>query len=162
LKTSTGGPTTRPSSEPYSRKHQPPPNNCSGRRTPTSPRMNGPRTSSGARNPRHPHRGGMRTNSRTCVRRRGLTRRCTPPSHLPFEPAAHPTEGYIHWMKSSTPSVHTTRTCATPCGTVETSSTSSGTTDHSSRYRLPRHQESLASPGSLNNRKGEGWSFPAC
>jgi hypothetical protein len=63
-------------------------------------------------------------------------------------------------MKSSTPSVCTTRTCATPCRTAETSSTPSGTTDHSSRYRLPRHEESLASPGSLSSRKGRGGAFP--
>jgi hypothetical protein len=27
---------------------------------------------------------------------------------------------------------------------------------HSSLYRLPHHEESLASPGSLSSRKGEG------
>jgi hypothetical protein len=32
--------------------------------------------------------------------------------------------------------------------------------DHSSLYRLPHHEESLASPGSLNSRKGEGGAFP--
>jgi hypothetical protein len=51
-------PMTRPSSEPYSKKRQPPPNNCSGRRTSTSPRTSEPRTSLGARNPRHPHHDG--------------------------------------------------------------------------------------------------------
>jgi hypothetical protein len=161
LKTSIGGPTSRPSSEPYSKKHQPPPNNCSGRRTSTSLLMNGPRTLSGARNPCHLRRGGMQISSRIGAGRRSLARRCTPLGHLPLEPATHPAEGYRHWMKSSTPSVCTTRTCATPCRTAETSSTPSCTTDHSSRYRLPRHEESLASPGSLSSRKGEGWSFPA-
>jgi hypothetical protein len=32
--------------------------------------------------------------------RRGPTRRCTPPGHLPLELAAHPTKGYEHWMRS--------------------------------------------------------------
>jgi hypothetical protein len=38
---------TRPSSEPYYRKHRPPLNNCFEKRTSTSPVTNGPRTSSG-------------------------------------------------------------------------------------------------------------------
>jgi hypothetical protein len=91
--------------------------------------------------------------------RRGLARRCTLPGRVPLEPTAHPAVGYGHWLKSTTPSVHTTRTCATPCETVETSSTPSGTADHSSLYHLPRHEESLASPGSLNSRKGGGVEF---
>jgi hypothetical protein len=144
---------TRPSSEPYSRKHPPPPNNCSGRRTSTSPRMNEPRTSSEARNPRH---GVTRTSSLIGTGRRGPTRRCTPPGHPSLEPTAHPAEGYRQWMKSSMPSACTTRTCATPYGTAGTSSIPSGMADHSSLYRLPHREESLASPGSLGNRKGEG------
>jgi hypothetical protein len=32
--------------------------------------------------------------------------------------------------------------------------------DHSSHYHLPRREESLASLGSLDSRKGKGWSFP--
>jgi hypothetical protein len=76
--------------------------------------------------------------------------------HLPLGPTVHPAEGYRHWMKSLTPSVRTTRTCATTCGTTGTSSTSSGMTDYSSRYRLPRHEESLASLGSLSSRKRGG------
>jgi hypothetical protein len=114
---------TRPFSEPYSRKRMPPPNNCFGRQTSTSPWMNGPRTSSEARNPHHPRHGVTRTSSRTGAGRRGPARRCTPPGHPSLEPAAHPTEGYGHWMKSSMPSVCTTRTCATRYGTAGTSST---------------------------------------
>jgi hypothetical protein len=148
------------SSEPYSRKHLPPLNNCSWRQTSTSPRMSGTRTSLRARNPRHPGRSEMRTSSWTGIGRRGPTMRCTPPGHLPLGPAAHPTEGYEHWMKSSTSSAHTTRTCATPYGTTRTSSTPSGMADHSSLYRLPRHEEGLASLGNLSRRKGEGWSIP--
>jgi hypothetical protein len=32
--------------------------------------------------------------------------------------------------------------------------------DHSSLYRLPHHEEDLASLGNLSNRKGEGWGIP--
>jgi hypothetical protein len=115
--------------------------------------MNGPRTSSGERNPHHPCHGGMRTSSRTGAGRRGLARRCTPSGHLSLEPAAHPEEGYEHWMKSSTPSVRTTRTCATPCGTAETSNITSGMANCSSHYHLSRHEESVTSLGSLSSRK---------
>jgi hypothetical protein len=59
-------------------------------------------------------------------------------------------------MKSSTPSVCTTRTCATPCGTAETSNILLGMADRSSHYHLPRHKESLASLGSLSSRKRGG------
>jgi hypothetical protein len=90
------------------------------------------------------------------LEKRGPARRCTPPGHPSLEPAAHPAEVYGHWMKSSTPSAHTTRTCATPYGTVGTSSIPSGMADHSNFYRLPHREESLASPGSLDNKRGEG------
>jgi hypothetical protein len=153
LKTSIGDATTQPSSEPYSKRRQPPPNNCSGRWTSTSPWMSGPRTSSEAQNPRHPCHGGTRTSNRSSAGRKGLARRCTPSGRLPLEPAAHPEEEYEHWMKSSTPSGRTTRTDATPCGTAETSNIPSGMADNSSHYHIPRREESLASPGSLNIRK---------
>jgi hypothetical protein len=61
-----------------------------------------------------------------------------------------------HWMTSSTPNVRTTRTCATPYGTVGISSTSSDMADRSSLYHLPRREEGLASPGRLSSKKGEG------
>jgi hypothetical protein len=83
-------------------------------------------------------------------------RRCTPPGCLPLGPAVHPAEGCRHWMKSLTPSARTTRTCSTPCGTVENSNIPSGMANRSSHYHLPRHEESLASPGSLNSRKRGG------
>jgi hypothetical protein len=44
---------------------------------------------------------------------------------------------------------HTLRNC-------KTSSIPSGMADRSSLYHLAHHEEGLASPGSLNNRKGEG------
>jgi hypothetical protein len=53
------------------------------------------------------------------------------------------------------PSARTTRTCATPSGTVETSSTPSGTTDPSNLYHLPHHEEDSENLDSLNSRKGE-------
>jgi hypothetical protein len=147
---------TRSSSELYSKRHRPPPNNCSERRTSTSPRMSGPRTSSEAQNPRHPHHGGIRTSSQTSAGKKGPARRCTPLGHLPLEPAAHLAEKCKHYMRSSTPSVYITRTCATPYETAETSNTPSGMADRSSHYHLPRHEESLASPDNLNSRKRGG------
>jgi hypothetical protein len=56
-------------------------------------------------------------------------------------------------MKSSTPSVCTTRTCATPYRTAETSNILLGVANHSSHYHLPYREESLASPGNLSSRK---------
>jgi hypothetical protein len=154
LKTSIRDPTTWPSFEPYSKRRQPPPNNCSGRRTSTSPRMSGPRTSSEAQNPHHPSHGGIRTSSRTSAGKKGLARRWTPSARLPLKPAAHPTEECRHWTKYSTPSVRTTRTCATPYRTTDTSNIPSGMADRSSHYHLPYHEESLASLGSLGKRGG--------
>jgi hypothetical protein len=158
LKTSIGDATTQPSSEPYSKRRQPPPNNCSGRWTSTSPWMSGPRTSSEAQNPRHPCHGGTRTSNRSSAGRKGLARRCTPSGRLPLEPAAHPEEEYEHWMKSSTPSGRTTRTDATPCGTAETSNIPSGMAEplphppprgEPGEPRQPQHQE-----------EGRGGAFP--
>jgi hypothetical protein len=148
--------TTRPSSEPYCRKHRPPPNNCFEKQTSTSPLTSGPRTSSGERNLHHRHRDATRTSNPTGIGRRGLVRRSMPPDHPLLVPEGHPMEASRHWTTSSTPSAHTTRTCATPCGTAETSSIPSRMADHSSLYRLPHHEEGLASPGSLSNKKGEG------
>jgi hypothetical protein len=71
-----------------------------------------------------------------------------------------PCGGVWTLMKSSTLSVRTTRTCATPYGTAGTSSIPLGMASHSSIYRLPHHEESLASPGSLSSRKGEDGAFP--
>jgi hypothetical protein len=83
-------------------------------------------------------------------------RRCIsldPPS---LGPEGHPAEANEHWTTSSTPSARTTRTCATPYGTAETSRTLSDTVDRSSLYHLPHHEVGLASPDSLSNQKGEG------
>jgi hypothetical protein len=80
--------------------------------------------------------------------------------HLSLEPEVRPVETNGHWMTSSTPSARTTRTCATPYGTVGTSSTLLDMADRSSLYHLPRHEKGLASPGSLNSKKGEGRGIP--
>jgi hypothetical protein len=147
-------------SGPYFKKHLPPLNNCSGRRTSTSPRMSGLKSSLEAQSPYRPHHEGTRTNNQTNARRRDPARRSTLSGHLPLEPAAHPMEGYKHKTRSSTPSARTTRTCGTLYRTARISRTPSGMADHSSRCHLPRLKESLMSLGSLNNRKGERWSFP--
>jgi hypothetical protein len=147
---------TRPSSEPYCRKHQPLPNNCFERRTSTSPLTSGPRTSSEEQNLHHRHRGATRTSNPTGVGRRGLVRRSMPQDHPSLVPEGHHVEASGHWRTSSTPSARTTRTCATPYGTAGTSSTPSEMADRSSLYHLPHHEEGLASPGSLSSQKGEG------
>jgi hypothetical protein len=51
--------------------------------------------------------------------------------------------------------VRTIKTCATPFGTAETSSTPSGTTDPSNLYHLPRHEEDPENLDNLSSRKGE-------
>jgi hypothetical protein len=83
-------------------------------------------------------------------------RRYTPLNHPSLEPVVRPVEANGHWMTSLTPSARTTRTCATPYRTLGISSTPSDTTDRSSLYHLPYHEEGLASPSSLNSKKGEG------
>jgi hypothetical protein len=118
--------------------------------------MSGPRISSEAQNPRRPCRGGTRTSNQTNAGKRGPVKRCTPPGHLPLEPAAHPAEECEHWMRSSTPSVRITRTCAIRYRTIETSNTLLGMADRSSHYHLSRPEESLASLGSLSSRKSGG------
>jgi hypothetical protein len=147
---------TRPSSKPYYRKRRSPLNSCFEKQTSTSPLTNRLRTSSGERNLCHQHRGVMRTSNPTSVGRRGLVKRSMPPDHLSLMPEVHPAEASGHWTTSSMPSACITRICATPCGTIETSSIPSGMADRSSLYHLPHHEEGLASPGGLSNRKGEG------
>jgi hypothetical protein len=95
------------------------------------------------------------TNNPTSVGRRGLAKKSRPLDHPPLAPEEHPTEANVHWTTSSTPSVCTTRTCATPSGTAETSSTLSGTANPSNLYHLPHHEEDPENLDSLNNRKGE-------
>jgi chromatin remodeling complex protein RSC6 len=53
------------------------------------------------------------------------------------------------------PSTRTTRTCATPFRTAETSSIPWGTADPSNLYRLPHHEEDLENLDNPNSRRGE-------
>jgi hypothetical protein len=147
---------TRPSSKPYCRKRRPLPNNCFERQTSTSPLTSGPKTSSGVQNLHHQHHGATRTSNLIGARRRGLVRRYMPPDPPSLEAEVCPAKANGHWMTSSAPNVRTIRTCATPYGTVGTSSTPSDTADYSSLYHLPHHEEGPASLGSLSNQKGEG------
>jgi hypothetical protein len=118
--------------------------------------MSRPRTSSEERNLHHWCHGATQTSNLTGAGRRGLVRRSTPSDHPSLEPEVCPTEANRHWMTSSTPSAHTTRTCATPCRTAGTSSIPSDTADRSSLYHLPHHEEGPTSPSSLSNQKREG------
>jgi hypothetical protein len=146
---------TRPSSEPYCKRRRLPPSSYYGKRTSTSPPMNELRTSSEEQSLHRRHHDATRTNNPTSIGRRGLTKKSTPPDHLPLAPEEHPAEANVHWTTSSTPSARTTRTCATPSGTAETSSTPSGTTNPSNLDHLPHHEEDPENLDSLNNRKGE-------
>jgi hypothetical protein len=96
-----------------------------------------------------------RTNNPTNIGRRGLVRKSTPPDHPPLAPEEDLVEANVHWMTSSTPSVRTTKTCATPSGTAETSSTPWGTTDPSNLCHLFHHEEDLENLDNLNSRRGE-------
>jgi hypothetical protein len=146
---------TRPSSEPYCKRRRLPPSSYFGKRTSTSPPTNELRTSLEERSLHQRHRDTTRTNNPTSVGRRGLMKKSTPPNHPPLTPEEHLAEVNVHWMTSSTPSARTTRTCATPSGTAETSSTLLGTADPSNLYRLPHLEKDPENLDSLNNRKGE-------
>jgi hypothetical protein len=146
---------TRPSSEPYCKKRRLPPSSYSGKRTSTSPPTNELRTSSEERSLHQRHRDATQTNNPTSVGRRGLVKKSTPPDHSPLTPEEHLAKVNVHWTTSSTPSVGTTRTCATPSRTAETSSTLLRTADPSNLYCLPHLEEDPKNLDSLNNRKGE-------
>jgi hypothetical protein len=146
---------TRPSSEPYCRRHRIPPSSCSGRRTSTSPPMNELMTSSEEQSLHRRHQDATRTSNPTSVGTRGLAMRFTPPDHPSLVPEGHPMEENEHWTTSSTPNVHTIETCATPFRTAETSSTLSGTADPSKLYHLPRHEEDPENLDNLSSRKEE-------
>jgi hypothetical protein len=88
-------------------------------------------------------------------------RKSTPPDHPPLALEEDLVEVNIHWTTSSTPSAHTTKTCATPSGTVETSSTPWGTADPSNLCHLPHREEDLENLDNLNSRRGGGGgAFP--
>jgi hypothetical protein len=146
---------TRPSSEPYCRRHRLPPSSYSGKPTSTSPLTNELRTSSKEQSLHWRHRDATRTNNPTNVERRGLMKKSTPPDHPPLAPEEDLAEANVRWTTSSMPSARITRTCATPSRTAETSSTPWGTTDPSNLCHLPHNEEDLENPDNPNNRSGE-------
>jgi hypothetical protein len=146
---------TWPSSGPYFRRRRLPPSSCSGRRTSTSPPTNELRTSLEERSLRHRHHDVTRTNNPISVGRRDLATRFTLPDHPSLVPEGHPMEANKHWTTSSMPSAHTTKTCATPFGTAEISSTPLGTVDPSNLCHLPHHEEDPENHNNLSSRKGE-------
>jgi hypothetical protein len=152
---------TRPSFEPYCKRHRLPPSNYLGKRTSTLPPTNELRTSSEEQSLHRRHHDATRTNNPTSVGRRGLAKKSMLPDHPPLAPKEHPAEANVHWMTSSTPSAHTIRTCATPSETTETSSTPSGTAGPSNLYHLPHHEEDPENLDNLNSRKGEERSILA-
>jgi hypothetical protein len=146
---------TRPSSEPYYKKRRPLPSSYSWRQTSTSPPMSVPRTSSRERSLLHLHHSVTQTSRPTNAGRRGLVKKPMPLDHPSLMPEGHPAEANEHWTTSSTHSAHTTKICATPSGTVETSSTPSRMADPSNLYHLPHHEEDPENLDNLSSRKGE-------
>jgi hypothetical protein len=159
--TSTGDLMTRPSSEPYCKRRRLPPSSYSGKRTSASPSTNELRTSSEERNLQRRHHDARRTNNSTSAGRRGLAKKSTPPDHLPLAPEEHLAEANVHWTTSLTPSARTTRTCATPSGTAEISSTPLGTTDPSNLYHLPTTRRTWGTSTASTAGGGRRWSVPA-
>jgi hypothetical protein len=97
----------------------------------------------------------MQTSRPTSTGRRGLVKRFTLLDHPSLMPERHTAEANEHWTTSSTPNARTTKICATPSGTAETSSTLSGMADPSNLYHLPHHEENLENLDNLSSRKGE-------
>jgi hypothetical protein len=79
----------------------------------------------------------------------------TPPDHQPLMPEEDPAEASARWTTSSTPSVHTTRTCATLFGTVGTSNTPSGTADPSNLDLLLRQGEGQKNHNNPSSKRRE-------
>jgi hypothetical protein len=146
---------TRPSSEPYCRRRRLPPSNCSEKPTSTSSPTSALRTSSGERSPHRQHHDATRTSNPTNAGRRDLAKKCTPPDHLPLAPEEDLAEANAHWTTSSAPSARTTRTCATPFGTAETSSTPSDTADPFHLYLLLRRGEDQENRDNPSSRRRE-------
>jgi hypothetical protein len=149
---------TQPSSEPYYRRHRPLLSSYSGKPTSTSPLMNELKTSSKDQSLHQQHCDATRTSNSTNAGRRGLVNRSTPLDRPPLAPKEDLVEASTRWTTSSTPSARTTRTCATPSGTAETSSILWGTVDPSNLYLLPRReedQENLDNPSSRRREEVE-------
>jgi hypothetical protein len=152
---------TRPSSEPYYRRRRQPPSSCSRKPISTLPPMNELRTSSGERSLHQRHRDATRTSNPTSAGRRGRVKRSTPPDRPPLTPEEDLEEANTRWMTSSTPSVHTTRTCATPSGTAGVSSISSDMADPSNLYLLPAARRARRTATAPTGGGGRRWSLPA-
>jgi hypothetical protein len=146
---------TRPSSEPYCKRRRLPLSRCSGKPTSTSPPTSELRTSSGEQSPHRQRHDATRTSNPTNAGRRGPAKKCTPPDHLPLTPGEDLTEANARWTTSSTPSARTTRTCATPFGTVVISSTPSDTADPSNLYLLLCHGEDQENRDNPSSRRRE-------
>jgi hypothetical protein len=115
--------------------------------------MNEFKTSSEEQSLHRQHSDATRTNNPTNARRRGIVKRSTPPDRPPLAPEEDLAEANTRWTTSSIPSARTTRTCATPSGTAETSSIPWGTTDPSNLYLLPRHEEDLENLDNPSSRR---------
>jgi hypothetical protein len=105
-------------------------------------------------------RDATRTNNPTNVGKRGLVKKFTPPDHPPLAPEEDLAEANARWTTSSTPSARTTRTCATPSGTAETSSILWGTADPSNLC-LPTPRGGPGEPRQRQQQEeGGGGAFP--
>jgi hypothetical protein len=82
-------------------------------------------------------------------------KRSTPLDRLPLTPEEDLEEANARWTTSSTPSVCTTRTCATPSRIAGISSIPSGTVDLSNLYLLPRREEGQENRDSPSSRRRE-------
>jgi hypothetical protein len=153
---------TRPSSVPYCRKHRLPPSSCSGKPTSTSPPTNELKTSSEEQSLRRRPHDATRTNNPTNVGKRGLVKKFTPPDHPPLAPEEDLAEANTRWTTSSMPSARTTRTCATPSGTVETSSIPWGTADPSNPCLPPATRRTWRTSTAPTTGGGGRWSLPSC
>jgi hypothetical protein len=123
--------------------------------TSTSPPTSEPRTSSEERSPHRQHHDATRTSSPTNAGRRDLARKYTPPDHQPLAPREDLAEASARWTTSSTPSAHTTRTCATLFRTAGTSSIPSGMADPSNLYLLLRRGEDQKNRDNPSSRRRE-------
>jgi hypothetical protein len=103
----------------------------------------------------HLRHGVTQTSRLTSAGRRGLLKRSMPLDHPSPALEGHPAEANEHWTTSSMPSARTTKICATPSGTAETSNTPSGMADPSNLYHLPHHEEDPEDLDNLSSRKGE-------
>jgi hypothetical protein len=109
----------------------------------------------GGAKPHRQHHDATRTSNPTNAGRRGLAKKCMSLDHLPLAPKEDLAEANAHWTTSSTPSARTTRTCATPFGTAETSSTPSDTASPSNLYLLLHRGEDQENRDNPSRRRRE-------